>query len=213
MADKSPQAFRTIREVADWLGVEAHVLRFWESKFSQIKPVKRAGGRRYYRPADMRLIGGIKVLLHDQGMTTRGVQKILREEGVPHVSALSLPLEEELSATSQGGEAIEAIATVEPETVSAPPPQATEPGPERNTPEAHMTAEEDASIEASEPSEDSGLAGIAPEDDLETHADKSGEPGFISWIASSRRAAACNDCSTTCSSSPGSATRRHGRCT
>ncbi|WP_370270043.1 MerR family transcriptional regulator, partial [Nioella sp.] len=79
MADKKPQAFRTIREVADWLGVEAHVLRFWESKFSQIKPVKRAGGRRYYRPADMALIGGIKVLLHDQGLTIRGVQKIIRE--------------------------------------------------------------------------------------------------------------------------------------
>ncbi|WP_370253312.1 MerR family transcriptional regulator [Nioella sp.] len=89
MADKKPQAFRTIREVADWLGVEAHVLRFWESKFSQIKPVKRAGGRRYYRPADMALIGGIKVLLHDQGLTIRGVQKIIREEGVAHVSSLS----------------------------------------------------------------------------------------------------------------------------
>ena len=61
---KSADAFRTISEVADWLEVPAHVLRFWESKFSQVKPVKRAGGRRYYRPADMRLLAGIKILLH-----------------------------------------------------------------------------------------------------------------------------------------------------
>jgi DNA-binding transcriptional MerR regulator len=87
--DKSPDAFRTISEVADWLGVQAHVLRFWESKFPQVKPVKRAGGRRYYRPADMELIGGIKTLLHEQGMTIKGVQKTLREEGVAHVSSFS----------------------------------------------------------------------------------------------------------------------------
>jgi DNA-binding transcriptional MerR regulator len=90
---KSPDAFRTIREVADWLGVAAHVLRFWESKFSQIRPVKRAGGRRYYRPADMELVGGIKVLLHDRGMTVRGVQRMLREEGVAAVAGLSPPLD------------------------------------------------------------------------------------------------------------------------
>ena len=69
---KSPDAFRTISEVADWLDVPTHVLRFWESRFSQIKPVKRAGGRRYYRPNDMLLIGGIKKLLHEDGMTIRG---------------------------------------------------------------------------------------------------------------------------------------------
>lgn len=86
MAEKSRDAFRTISEVADWLDVPTHVLRFWESRFSQIKPVKRAGGRRYYRPSDMRVIGGVKVLLHDQGMTIRGVQKLFREEGIKHVS-------------------------------------------------------------------------------------------------------------------------------
>ncbi|NKX45839.1 MerR family transcriptional regulator [Roseicyclus persicicus] len=90
---KSSQAFRTIREVAEWLDVAAHVLRFWESKFPQIKPVKRAGGRRYYRPADMELVGGIKVLLHDRGLTIRGVQKMLREEGVAAIAALSPPLD------------------------------------------------------------------------------------------------------------------------
>lgn len=122
MASKSPQAFRTIREVADWLGVEAHVLRFWESKFSQIKPVKRAGGRRYYRPADMRLVGGIKVLLHDQGLTIRGVQKLIREEGQTHVSALAPPLGEELL----DGAVVGAVASdaMPPEPVEAPVSQA-----------------------------------------------------------------------------------------
>lgn len=93
---KSPDAFRTISEVADWLEVQAHVLRFWESKFSQVKPVKRAGGRRYYRPVDMQLLGGIKQLLHEDGMTIKGVQKILREKGVAHVSSFSRPLDSEL---------------------------------------------------------------------------------------------------------------------
>lgn len=86
---KSADAFRTISEVAEWLDTPTHVLRFWESKFTQIKPVKRAGGRRYYRPADMELLSGIKKLLHEDGITIRGVQKILREQGVKHVSALN----------------------------------------------------------------------------------------------------------------------------
>ncbi|MCA0904886.1 MerR family transcriptional regulator [Ruegeria marisrubri] len=91
---KSPDAFRTISEVADWLGVQAHVLRFWESRFTQVKPVKRAGGRRYYRPNDMRLLGGIKKLLHEDGITIKGVQRILREQGVAHVAALSPSLDD-----------------------------------------------------------------------------------------------------------------------
>ncbi len=93
MNEKSPEAFRTISEVAEWLGVPTHVLRFWESRFAQVKPVKRAGGRRYYRPADMELLGGIRKLLHDQGMTIRGVQKILREKGVRYVCGLSPSLD------------------------------------------------------------------------------------------------------------------------
>ena len=92
---KSPDAFRTISEVADWLGIQAHVLRFWESKFTQVKPIKRAGGRRYYRPADMKLLGGIRKLLHEDGLTIKGVQKILREEGMSHVAAMSVPLDDE----------------------------------------------------------------------------------------------------------------------
>ena len=79
--DKSPDAFRTISEVASWLETPPHVLRFWETRFTQLKPVKRAGGRRYYRPADVALLAGIRKLLHDDGMTIRGVQKILREQG------------------------------------------------------------------------------------------------------------------------------------
>lgn len=86
--DKSPEAFRTISEVAETLETPAHVLRFWETRFPQIRPVKRAGGRRYYRPSDVALLSGIKRLLHDEGLTIRGVQKILREQGIRHVAAL-----------------------------------------------------------------------------------------------------------------------------
>lgn len=89
---KSADAFRTISEVSDWLETPAHVLRFWESRFTQVKPVKRAGGRRYYRPTDMQLLGGIRRLLHDDGITIKGVQKIMREKGVKYVGSLSLPL-------------------------------------------------------------------------------------------------------------------------
>ena len=80
------------------MDLPTHVLRFWESKFSQIKPVKRAGGRRYYRPRDMQLIGGLKTLLHDDGMTIRGAQKLLKENGVQHVIDLSPPLHAGLEA-------------------------------------------------------------------------------------------------------------------
>jgi DNA-binding transcriptional MerR regulator len=89
---KAKDAFRTISEVAEWLDTPTHVLRFWESKFNQIKPVKGAGGRRYYRPADMDLLGGIKQLLHEDGLTIKGTQKLLREKGVKHVSALGLSM-------------------------------------------------------------------------------------------------------------------------
>jgi len=89
LAKKAPDAFRTISEVSEALDTPAHVLRFWESKFSQVKPVKRAGGRRYYRPDDVELLSGIKALLHEQGMTIKGAQKLLREKGVKHVAGLT----------------------------------------------------------------------------------------------------------------------------
>jgi DNA-binding transcriptional MerR regulator len=111
--EKSAEAFRTISEVADLLDTPAHVLRFWESRFSQVRPVKRAGGRRYYRPADLALLGGIRKLLHDDGMTIRGVQKILREKGVRHVAALG-------SAEAPGGPAAPAAAAPGPARMPAP---------------------------------------------------------------------------------------------
>ncbi len=79
--EKSPDAFRTISEVAEELDLPQHVLRFWETRFSQIKPMKRGGGRRYYRPQDVDLIKGIRHMLYDQGYTIKGVQKLLRENG------------------------------------------------------------------------------------------------------------------------------------
>lgn len=82
---KSPEAFRTISEVASEVDVPQHVLRFWEGKFIQIKPLKRGGGRRYYRPEDVDLIRGIRNLLYVNGYTIKGVQKVLREQGVRHV--------------------------------------------------------------------------------------------------------------------------------
>lgn len=85
--NKSAEAFRTIGEVADELGIQKHVLRFWEGRFPQIRPMKRGGGRRYYRPEDMELLRGIRALLRAEGYTIRGVQKILREHGVEQVKA------------------------------------------------------------------------------------------------------------------------------
>ena len=85
---KAPDAFRTISEVAEELDVPQHVLRFWETRFSQIRPMKRAGGRRYYRPQDVDLLRGIRKLLYDDGYTIKGVQKILREHGIAHVIAI-----------------------------------------------------------------------------------------------------------------------------
>lgn len=86
--DKSPDAFRTISEVAEELSLPQHVLRFWETRFSQIKPMKRAGGRRYYRPDDFVLLQGIRHLLYDQGYTIKGVQKLLKQNGNRYVIAI-----------------------------------------------------------------------------------------------------------------------------
>jgi DNA-binding transcriptional MerR regulator len=87
--DKSPDAFRTISEVADDLDIPQHVLRFWETRFSQIKPMKRSGGRRYYRPDDVDLLRGIRRLLYGEGYTIRGVQRILKEHGIASVQRLA----------------------------------------------------------------------------------------------------------------------------
>jgi len=138
--EKSPEAFRTISEVADWLGVPAHVLRFWESKFPQVKPVKRAGGRRYFRPADMRLLGGIRILLHEDGMTIKALQKKLADEGTAGVAELSPPIggADEPSEAGDGqvvrfarpgGDAPAPEAHAADEDGAADPSAAAEPGP------------------------------------------------------------------------------------
>ena len=86
--EKAPDAFRTISEVADDLDLPQHVLRFWETRFAQIKPMKRGGGRRYYRPEDVDLLRGIRHLLYGEGYTIRGVQRILKDEGIKFVQAV-----------------------------------------------------------------------------------------------------------------------------
>ena len=132
---KSPDAFRTISEVADWLGVQAHVLRFWESKFAQVKPIKRAGGRRYYRPSDMLLLGGLKKVLHEDGLTIKGAQKLLREKGVGHVADLSQPLDDLTVAVIEGSST-----PVEADIV----PEASEPAVEKINTDDEPQAEPDA---------------------------------------------------------------------
>ncbi|WP_375549110.1 MerR family transcriptional regulator [Oceanicaulis alexandrii] len=89
MSDKSPDAYRTISEAGEEAGLPPHVLRFWESKFAQLKPVKRAGGRRMYRRQDVQLLKGLRRLLYDDGYTIKGAQKYLREHGVASVAALA----------------------------------------------------------------------------------------------------------------------------
>lgn len=99
--DKAPDAFRTISEVAAELDLPQHVLRFWESKFPQVRPLKRAGGRRYYRPDDVELLRAIQRLLYKDGYTIRGVQRILREQGVRGMIGLALG-DESVAARFQG---------------------------------------------------------------------------------------------------------------
>lgn len=91
-AEKDPGAFRNISETAELLGVRNHVLRFWEGRFPQLKPMKRAGNRRLYRPEDLELLFGIRQLLHNDAYTIKGVQKILREDGIDKVKAIGKPL-------------------------------------------------------------------------------------------------------------------------
>ncbi len=98
---KAPDAFRTISEVADELGLPQHVLRFWETRFGQIRPMKRGGGRRYYRPQDVELLRGIKHLLYDHGYTIKGVQRLLREHGLRFVAAAA----SDKAAAARGGTA------------------------------------------------------------------------------------------------------------
>src|SRR6201994_1410265 len=118
-SEKSPDAFRTISEVALELDVPQHVLRFWEGRFTQIKPVKRAGGRRYYRPEDVDLLRGIRALLYSDGFTIKGVQKVLRERGLRHVAEVgrscSGVIEADVEETEIEMESVSEVEIFEPE--------------------------------------------------------------------------------------------------
>jgi DNA-binding transcriptional MerR regulator len=120
--DKSPDAFRTISEAADELDLPQHVLRFWETRFATIKPLKRGGGRRYYRPEDVMLLRGIRHLLYDQGFTIKGVQRILKDQGSRYVIAVGegkplediLPMIEQAEAAGDEAEIEEAVMLANP---------------------------------------------------------------------------------------------------
>lgn len=116
---KGPQAFRTISEASDELGVPQHVLRFWETKFSFIRPMKRAGGRRFYRPHDIEILRGVRALLHDDGYTIKGVQRLHKDQGVKVLLTAS-------GAEARGDEDPfpTAHTPVEPPAPPAPVPQA-----------------------------------------------------------------------------------------
>lgn len=120
---KSPEAFRTISEAAEALDLPQHVLRFWETRFSQIKPMKRSGGRRYYRPNDIALLRGIRHLLYDEGYTIKGVQRILREQGVAFVSTQG----------EDGGQGATADAAPEPRSAAPEPQSRPDPQPRQAT--------------------------------------------------------------------------------
>jgi len=107
-AKKSPTAFRTISEVADELGVQQHVLRFWETKFSQVKPLKRGGGRRYYRPEDIALLKNIHHLLYTEGYTIKGVQKLLKGQGKQQIIGGSNRPDRKLPANESSKKAVSA---------------------------------------------------------------------------------------------------------
>jgi DNA-binding transcriptional MerR regulator len=117
--NKAPEAFRTISEVAEGLDVPQHVLRFWETRFTQIRPMKRGGGRRYYRPNDVDLLNGIRQLLYGEGYTIRGVQRILRDHGVAHVTAIGRG---EIRAEPEAAPGGQPEAEARPKDAVAPPP-------------------------------------------------------------------------------------------
>lgn len=186
--EKSPDAFRTISEVAEELEVPAHVLRFWESRFPQIKPVKRAGGRRYYRRADIALLDGIRRLLHDDGMTIRGVQKVLREGGLRALSG------QQGEAGEPGDDAVIDAAMAEPAPVSRPetatPVNATEtrPAAQSDVPAPRMPAQPPPDpgamqLPASAPAKDAAPASPAPSEDAALPEDDAPPAGSLSAAA------------------------------
>jgi DNA-binding transcriptional MerR regulator len=136
--EKAPGAFRTISEVAHELELPQHVLRFWESRFHEIRPMKRGGGRRYYRPEDLDLLRGIRHLLYGEGYTIRGVQRLLREQGVHFVQNVWQPGAPQPSR--QPGEEGEEAEQRVPETQGAPLPSLTDVGDEQGSQEHSAAA-------------------------------------------------------------------------
>ena len=121
---KSPNAFRTISEAADEVGAQQHVLRFWETKFDFITPVKRAGGRRFYRPEDVTVLKAVRRLLHDEGLTIRGVQRLHKEQGLARLTAYgdpasTLEIDADLDRQEVGSTATQPIAPARLATVLA----------------------------------------------------------------------------------------------
>ncbi len=202
--DKAPEAFRTISEVAEVLETPAHVLRFWESRFPQIKPVKRAGGRRYYRPADVALLAGIRHLLHTEGMTIRGVQKVLREQGIRHVaalggadiSALDMEAGDDL-VDNFGGELAEAVSIrAEPgaqivpidsltrkasETLTATPPAPFGAAPIPSAEIQPLFSGSSEAVGPSDPALRKPPAALNPDRPIDTSVPHDGEGGFIAF--------------------------------
>jgi len=141
-AYKSPEAFRTISEVADELDVPQHVLRFWESKFGAVRPLKRGGGRRYYRPDDIDLLRGIRTLLYSDGLTIKGVQKVLRQRGARYVAEVGRQAVEHFDQLVDHVEAVEAD-EARPESNVRPFPQIAAHRPQESG-QSRMTGEERA---------------------------------------------------------------------
>jgi DNA-binding transcriptional MerR regulator len=178
--EKASDAFRTISEAAEDLDLPQHVLRFWETKFNQIRPMKRGGGRRYYRPDDIELLRGIQYLLYGEGYTIKGVQRILKEQGVRFVMEIwrhpgePIPVgavdgEDEADSTEMLEDVDETAEEAQPEPVSAPPPSASrvEPrfGTTPGTASAHAsqtgaTVTHDSAVDLDEPLP----SGILPDD-------------------------------------------------
>jgi DNA-binding transcriptional MerR regulator len=173
--NKAPDAFRTISEVADDLDLPQHVLRFWESRFPQIKPMKRGGGRRYYRPEDIDLLRGIRHLLYGEGYTIRGVQRILKEQGLRTVQSVGqgrpVPLPEPApeDAEIDAAEAQNSVPSFLPPIFSAAGPRGAAEQLESN---ADAALETDAAPSAPSPqptpvaavAASSAIAGLAPEE-------------------------------------------------
>jgi len=163
--DKAPGAFRTISEVADEIDVPQHVLRFWESRFAQIRPMKRGGGRRFYRPEDVDLLRGVRHLLYGEGYTIRGVQRILREQGAVFVQSVwrigAEPPPPELEEDQAGDESSAQSTMVRPQPDALSFPLASA-GARERTAEQHPAERREPSFAvalSAPPSQPAGIAG------------------------------------------------------